>query len=201
MTLPRPDPAADQLLNFWFGQLEDGFADDVHRQRWFMGGDEFDSACRTQFGALQDQAHAGALDHWTSSPRGMLALILLCDQIPRNIFRNDARAFRTDPLALAAAHQGVVAGFDRQLGFDERAFCYLPFEHSENLLHQHTAVGLYTLLRDETPQGKRHLTGNYLQHAHQHRDTIIRFDRFPYRNAALGRTNSAAETQYLASQD
>lgn len=194
------EPAAQALLEFWFGDLIAGFAADGHRQRWFNGGAGFDEECRQQFGDLQDRAYHGELEFWLTNARGRLAFILLCDQIPRNIFRNDARAFRTDALALHAAQQGVAAASDRELSFDERAFFYLPFEHSENLLHQHTAVGLFTLLRDETPAGQRHLTGSYLQHAHQHRDTIIRFGRFPYRNAALGRTSCAAELQYLLAQ-
>jgi len=194
------EPAARALLEFWFGDLKAGFAADDYRNRWFNGGAEFDAQCRLQFGALQDQACAGELTAWLTSVRGMMAFIVLCDQIPRNIFRDDPRAFRTDPLALDAAQQGITAAMDRELGFDERAFFYLPFEHSENLLHQHTSVGLFTQLRDETPAGQRHLTGSYLQHAQQHRDTIIRFRRFPYRNAALNRVSTTAELQYLSAQ-
>ena len=192
------EPAAQSLLEFWFGDLNAGFAAANYRKRWFNGGADFDEQCRRQFAQMQDRAYSGDLAAWLTSARGTLAFILLCDQIPRNIFRDDPRAFRTDPLALHAAQQGVITAADRTLGFDERAFFYLPFEHSENLLHQHTSVGLFTQLRDETPAGPRHLTGSYLQHAQQHRDTILRFRRFPYRNAALRRASSAAELQYLA---
>lgn len=194
------DRQAERLLEFWFGALDNGFADAAHRGRWFAGGDDFDAECAAKFGELAEQVYGNSLDHWFDQPRGMLAYILLCDQLPRNLHRGSERAFRADPLALKAAQHGVLNGLDRGLGCDERAFFYLPFEHSENLLNQHTAVGLYSLLRDETPVEYRHLTGNYLRHAHQHRDTIIRFGRFPYRNAALGRVSSAAELDYLQSQ-
>lgn len=186
-----------RLLKFWFGELSEGFADEAHRQRWFQGGTEFDELCRNTFAGLYEQAAAGELTHWQETARGSLALILLTDQLPRNLFRDDPRAFATDPIALDLAKVLVDAGQDQALAFDERAFCYLPFEHSESLLDQHTAVGLFTALRDSTPQGQRHLTGSYLQHAHQHRDTVLRFGRFPFRNAALGRTSTPTELAYI----
>lgn len=188
---------ARRLLEFWFGELSEGFADEAHRQRWFLGGPEFDVLCRNAFTTLYEQATSGELNHWLDSAHGSLAVILLCDQLPRNIFRNDPRAFATDPIALDIAKTLVNDGHDQRLEFDERAFCYLPLEHSESLLDQHTAVGLFSALRDSTPQGQRHLTGNYLKHAHQHRDTIARFGRFPFRNAVLGRTSTSEELDYI----
>lgn len=187
-----------RLHEFWFGTLHDGFADDAHRQRWFTGGSGFDELCRNEFAALCNQAINGELEHWQTSLNGAMALILLLDQLPRNLFRDDPRAFSGDPAALTLSKRLVSEGADQQLTFDERAFLYLPLEHSENLLDQHTSVGLFTLLRDSTPAGKRHLTGNYLQHAHQHRDQIFRFGRFPGRNAALERSSSEAEQAFLA---
>jgi uncharacterized protein (DUF924 family) len=188
---------AEALLEFWFGQLSDGFADEVHRQRWFSGGSAFDDDCRMRFSSLAARAADGELDDWLDEPRGCLAFILLTDQIPRNIHRGTPMAFATDGPALNAAKTGVSAGLDRRLGYDERCFFYLPFEHSESLIDQHTCVGLFTQLRDETPNGFRHLTGNYLQFAHQHRDIIIRFGRFPHRNAVLGRTSRETELEFL----
>lgn len=195
------DSEAAHLLEFWFGEQQGGFTDAAHRQRWFMGGSEFDAECRRAFAACHEQAQAGKLEHWHQSAAGSLAFIVLCDQIPRNIYRDSALAFSTDSEALVTARQLVDAGSDQNFGFDKRAFLYLPFEHSESLLDQHTSVGLFTALRDQTPQGERHLTGSYLQHAHQHRDTIMRFGRFPHRNAALGRTSTAAELEYLSRSD
>ena len=197
MTGTALNTKARRLLEFWFGELSDGFADEAHRQCWFLGGPDFDELCRDTFASLYQQASAGALMHWQETARGSLALILLCDQLPRNIFRDHAQAFATDPMALNIAKVLVDQGLDQTLEFDERAFCYLPLEHSESLLDQHTAVGLFTALRDSTPSGQRHLTGSYLQHAHQHRDTIVRFGRFPFRNSALGRTSTSAELEYI----
>ena len=196
---PADLPAdALRLHEFWFGTLSDGFADDAHRQRWFSGGAEFDSLCREEFASLCTQAIDAGLQDWQVSLTGCLALILLLDQLPRNLFRDDPRAFSGDPKALSLSKRLIREGADQQLAFDERAFVYLPLEHSEDLLDQHTSVGLFTLLRDATPAGKRHLTGNYLQHAHQHREQIFRFGRFPGRNAALQRRSSDAELAYLA---
>lgn len=186
-----------ELLLFWFGELTDGFADPAHREKWFSGGPAFDDDCRSRFSSLAARATDGDLDHWLTGARSCLAFILLTDQIPRNIHRGTAMAFATDGPALNAARIGVEAGFDRSLSFDERCFFYLPFEHSESLIDQHTCVGLFTQLRDESPDGFRHHTGNYLKFAHQHRDIIARFHRFPHRNGVLDRTSTAAELEYL----
>ena len=192
---------AVHLLEFWFGDQQGGFTDASHRKRWFLSDEDFDAECRRAFAESHEQAEGGQLDHWLESSAGSLAFIVLCDQIPRNIYRNQPRAFSTDPQALAPARRLVDAGADQNFGFDKRAFLYLPFEHSESLLDQHTSVGLFSALRDQTPQGERHLTGNYLQHAHQHRDTIMRFGRFPFRNAALGRPSTAAELEYMEKRE
>lgn len=188
---------AEQVLTFWFGSLADGFADDAHRGLWFGGGTKFDQACEKACASLAVRAADGDLDHWQDAPRSCLAFIILCDQIPRNIHRGRPLAFATDGPALNAARAGVQSGLDRELGFDERCFFYLPFEHSEQLLDQHTCVGLFSQLRDQTPEGFRHHTGDYLRYAHQHRDIIQRFGRFPHRNAILGRTSTPAEAEFL----
>ncbi len=188
---------ASEVLEFWFGEPTGPFADDVHRQQWFNGGPAFDSRCRTRFSSLAARAADGELEQWLETPKTCLAYILLCDQIPRNIHRGTPMAFAADGPALNAARTGVDRGLDRTLGFDERCFFYLPFEHSESIIDQHTCVGLFSQLRDQTPDGFRHLTGNYLQFAHQHRDIIQRFGRFPHRNALLGRTSTPAELEFL----
>jgi uncharacterized protein (DUF924 family) len=189
-----PEP----LLTFWFGSLQEGFADHDHRQAWFTGGRAMDERVRERFADLPEAAAAGTLDAWLDSPRGRLAWIIACDQLPRHLYRGTAQAFAYDRRALAAARVGIEAGVDRELGFDERAFFYLPFEHSESTVDQHTAVGLFTALRDSAPAERRELAGSWLPHAIQHRDLILRFGRFPHRNAVLGRASSAAEHEYLA---
>ena len=187
----------NEVLDYWFGELDGEFADDAHRSMWWTGSVTVDDEVRRRFGSLINAAGAGELDHWLDTPRGRLAYILVCDQFPRHVHRATPQAFANDPLALAAAKVGVETGVDRALRLDHRSFFYLPFEHSESLVDQHTCVGLYTQLRDETPAGQRHLTGAGLRHAHQHRDIINRFGRFPHRNEVLGRTSTAAELAYL----
>lgn len=191
-------PDYEPLLEYWFGPLSEGFADPDHRRRWFNGGKAFDDALRERFGHLIDFVTSGALEPWLGSPRGTIAYVLVCDQLPRNLFRGDARAFATDPLALAAARNTVETGADLQVELEERTFLYMPFEHSEHLTDQHTCVGLFMELRDVTPKGQRELTGGSLRYAQKHRDVIRRFGRFPHRNQVLNRTSTAAEAAYLA---
>jgi uncharacterized protein (DUF924 family) len=197
MAHDRPATPAERLLLFWFGALSDGFADSTHRARWFSGGVEFDNSCRVEFSSLATQAANGDLEHWLDEPRSRLAYVLLCDQIPRNIYRGEALAFATDGAALIAARTGIEAGMDRALAYDERNFCYLPFEHSESLVDQHTSVGLFMNLCDDTPEGFRDRTGSSLRYARQHRNIVQRFGRFPHRNKVLGRKSSAAELAFL----
>lgn len=192
---------AKDLLNFWFGELTDGFADAAHRQRWFESNAVFDNQCNTQFGTWLTEAKAGRLRHWVNEPRSCLAFIVLCDQLPRNIFRGSADAFAWDSLALDAAKHAVEQSFDQTMAFDERAFCYMPFEHSEDLLDQHMAVGLFSLLRDDSPKEHRQLTGGNLRFAQQHRDIILKYGRFPHRNAVLGRNSTQAELEFVAQGD
>lgn len=189
------------VLDFWFGELTDGFADEAYRQRWFAVSEETDRACKDLALPLLDQAKRGELTAWLEQPLSALAFLVLCDQFPRNSFRGEARAFAWDHLALEAARKGIRDGIDRALSFDQRSFFYLPFEHSEDLIDQHTAVGLFTQLRDETPGPHKEKTGNALRYAHIHRDVIIRFGRFPHRNAVLGRTSTEDELAYLKNSD
>ena len=187
------------LLAFWFGELVDGFADASHRKRWFAGGPEFDAELGERFGALIDAALTGRLEAWLDEPRGRLAYVLVTDQLTRNVHRGTANAFAGDALALAAATDAVASGDDTALQVDERCFLYMPFEHSERLLDQHTCVGLFSeLLTNSSANGDARIA-SYLDYAHEHRDIIRRFGRFPHRNALLGRTNTAAEDEFLAS--
>ena len=189
--------SATDVLDYWFGTMDSGFSDEEHRHRWFQGGAAADREITDRFGFLIELATTGQLDRWLDSAEATLAFILICDQFSRQAYRGSPLAFATDPLALEVARSAIEARLDLGLAWDHRAFLYLPFEHSESVVDQHTAVGLFTQLRDATPQGYRHLTGSYLQHAHQHRDIVLRFGRFPHRNAVLGRDSSPAELTYL----
>jgi uncharacterized protein (DUF924 family) len=183
---------------FWFGALTDGFADAQHRTRWFRFDPEFDAEVRTRFGSTIDTALEGGLESWRDEPQGRLAFVVLLDQLTRNAHRGTPRAFAGDGLALAAAREGVARRVDSSLGIDERSFLYLPFEHSEAALDQHTSVGLFTKLRDDSPRGRRRATGRTLRFAVQHRDIVLRFGRFPHRNAVLGRESTTEEMAFLA---
>ncbi len=189
----------DEVLEFWFGQLdENGFSESARQARWFVQDDEFDAEIRRRFQPLIEQAERGGLDQWLEQSRTCLAFAIVTDQFPRNVYRGSSKAFATDTLALSAVKKGIRAGFDKVLTLEERGFFYLPFEHSEDLIDQHTSVGLFTQLRDDTMPGLRHLTGDKLKYAHQHRDIIERFGRFPHRNRVLSRTSSAEEEQFAA---
>ena len=191
-----------EVLAFWFGAGFD--TDDVEatpdesiRTRWFDSSQAFDTDIRARFGATLERLAAGALDHWCDGARGRLAFIIVADQFSRNIHRGAPAAFATDSQALAAAQDGIRLGHDLALTLAERSFMYMPFEHSEAVMDQHTAVGLFTALRDASTGERRQTTGNNLRWAQQHRDIIVRFGRFPHRNAVLGRASTDDETEFL----
>ena len=187
---PR-DPRIDAILEFWFGP-PGGPQDGMARPEWFRKDDAFDAVIRARFGPLLDEAAAGALDAWADDDDGALALLLVCDQFPRNLFRGEARAFALDSRAREVARRLVAEARDRTLSGVRRAFVYLPFEHAESLADQDEAVRLFGLLRDD-PQA-----GGYLEWAIKHREVIARFGRFPHRNDALGRVSTAEEIAFLA---
>jgi uncharacterized protein (DUF924 family) len=156
--------------------------------KWFGGGAAFDHACRERLLDAPQAAARRECDHWVEDAEGALALLLLLDQIPRNIYRGSGHAFATDPLARRHAAAAIAAGHDQAFEPALRAFFYLPFEHSEDIADQEHSLALFTALGD----------GNYLAYAQAHRDAIARFGRFPHRNAALGRDSTAEEQAWLA---
>lgn len=182
---------AARLLGFWFADGPDTF-----RPAWFIKDDAFDAACRDGFGHLVGPARDGALDGWATTPDGALALVLLLDQFPRNLFRGSAKAFASDAHGRAIARRAVLErGFDLALTPTQRAFLYLPFEHGEAMADQDLSVALFEGLRDHPAQAK---PGGTIDYAWRHRQVIQRFGRFPHRNAALGRESTAAELAWLA---
>jgi uncharacterized protein (DUF924 family) len=191
------DPDAQRVLDFWFGALVDGFADAVTRKRWFASDPEFDRECARNFASLVDAAADGNLKEWLSTPRGRLAYVIVTDQFTRQIHRGSLQAYATDAFALAAAKDGVARGDDLELAGDERAFFYLPFEHSESRIDQHAAVGLFTHLVATTSLASRALCEEWLRFAIGHRDIVLRFGRFPHRNATLGREPTDDEVEFL----
>lgn len=190
-----------ELHWFWFGTLDAGFSDSYHRDRWFTVDQDFDAALAQQFGALPEAIRVATSGESLVLPVSStlwLSCILATDQLPRNIWRGTARAFAFDSVALRLARVGIEHGLDQALTLDERGFFYMPFQHSENREDQDTSIELFSNLRDETPSGKRHLTGEYLRSAQTHRQIIMQFGRFPHRNAALGRANTQEEAAYFA---
>jgi uncharacterized protein (DUF924 family) len=181
-----PNTQARQILDFWFAARDDA-GQPAYRDQWFKRDDAFDAQIAQRFGATVERALAGELDGWADNADGVLALVILLDQFPRNLFRGTARAFAGDERALRLAKQAIAQGFDRQLPRYNRMFLYLPFEHSENLADQERSVALFAALDDN----------NVARYAVAHRDIVARFGRFPHRNAALGRPSTPEETEFL----
>ncbi|MFQ5783935.1 MAG: DUF924 family protein [Alphaproteobacteria bacterium] len=181
---------SEQILAFWFGAPGDP---DHGRPRkiWFEKDAALDAEVRRCFLADYKGAAAGALDHWQETPRGALALIVLLDQFPRNMFRDDPRAYASDAKARAVARRAIDAGFDRALPPIERRFLYLPFEHSEDLADQRRSVALFRDLGDKAS----------IEWATRHLEIVERFGRFPHRNAALGRETTPEEAAFLKEPD
>ena len=176
----------ERVLGFWFLPPEITDAN-AARKIWFMTDPEFDREIAERFMADYKKACSGNYDDLGRTAVGSLALVIMLDQFPRNLFRGSARAFITDARARKVADHALANGFDRGLGTWQRMFLYLPFEHSERIVDQECSVGLFTELgHAET-----------LKFAISHRDIIQRFGRFPTRNAAFGRTNTYEEIEFL----
>lgn len=189
----------DELLRFWFGDgLDSTSTAEAQAVLWWGRDPATDELLQERFGAAASAAAAGVLDHWTGSPRGRLALILLLDQLPRAIHRGTPAAFATDAKALETARRGLASAADRLLRPIERVFFYLPFEHSERLADQDLSVALFRGLRDALPEQQRGPFTTFLDFAERHREVIARFGRFPHRNVVLGRVSTAEEIEFLA---
>jgi uncharacterized protein (DUF924 family) len=173
----------DDVLAFWFG---DGMAG-----RWFRSTPAIDASIRARFEPLWREAAAGALDHWLEHADGAVALAIVLDQFPLNMFRGRPEAFSTEARAIAVSHRAIARGLDRYLSPERLAFLYMPLMHSERLDDQDLSVRLFEAAGLE----------ENLRFARHHRDLIRRFGRFPHRNAILGRTSTPEEQAYLASDE
>ena len=178
--MSETSPTAADVVAFWREAGPD---------RWFEKDAAFDAEIRRRFLALHEQAAAGKLSAWEQNAEGALALLILLDQFPRNMFRGDKRTFATDPLARAVTAGALVRGFDSQVPAGLRGFFYLPFEHSEEMADQERGIALYKAAGD----------ADGLKWAEVHADIIRRFGRFPHRNAVLGRTTTPEEQAFLDS--
>lgn len=175
--------SADQIIEFWFS--------DEAKQKWFASTPAFDDALRRRFEPCWQAARDGRLLKWEQTIEGMLALIILLDQIPLNIYRGNAQAYSTEALARDIARRAIDNGYDRSLSDEQRVFLYMPFMHSEHLPDQDRAVALFENagLREN------------LKFARHHRQIIHRFGRFPHRNQALGRVSTKEELAWLDSEE
>jgi len=174
---------AAQVLSFWF--VEHG------KEQWFGGGPEFDAKLAASFAETHLAVAAGEAWTWRETAEGRLAEIVVLDQFSRQIHRGTARAFASDPMALALAQEAVAGGHDAGLDQQQRMFLYLPYMHSESLLVHQEALRLFTALGD----------AEVLKFEHAHLDVLHRFGRYPRRNAALGRASTSAEEAYCASDE
>ncbi|MEM9469674.1 MAG: DUF924 family protein [Pseudomonadota bacterium] len=179
------DSAQQDILNFWFEETEPA--------QWFQTNPDFDQAIIDRFEALYERAALGEFDQWQESAGGVLALCILLDQMPRNMFRNTPQAFATDSKALEFVKVAIPKGLDRSLPVLKRRFLYLPYEHSEDLEDQKSCVALFETIKDEDKLG--------YDYAIRHYEVIEQFGRFPHRNIILGRENTKEEEIYLSRPD
>lgn len=191
------DPRIDEVLDYWFGEIEDGFSKEDRDALWFGHDADTDREIRERFEDLVLAAGHGKLNGWKNTPRGRLALLILLDQFTRNIYRGRKDAFQFDALARAIAVEGLNLKHDQALSWVERRFFYLPFEHSEDLRDQLRCIALFEALRDAGPESRREQMQRSVDYAVKHKDIIERFGRFPHRNEVLGRQSTAEEIAYL----
>ncbi len=186
------------ILDFWFGtESNDTDVAQSQKKLWWSKDEIVDADIRNRFGVLVESAAAGGQQGWATEPRGRLALILLFDQFPRNMYRDTPRAFAHDPLACKLALEGISTGADRSLRAIERVFFYLPLEHSESAELQERCVALFTALAAGVPEVDRETFKGYVDYAVRHRDVVHRFGRFPHRNRILGRDSTPEEIDFL----
>lgn len=172
----------DEVIQFWR---------EAGPEKWFSKDEAFDQTCRDRFLPTYEAAARGDLNEWELTPDGALAVILLLDQFPRNMFRGQRETYKTDPVALMAADRAIERGFDHKVEPLFRRFFYLPFMHSESLGDQERSVALNEALGEE----------DSVKYAHHHHDIVARFGRFPHRNAILGRETTPEEEAFLKESD
>ena len=170
--------SANDVISFW---------QNAGRDKWFNKDDAFDAMVREQFLSTYEAAAAGRLNEWEAMPESALALIIVLDQFPRNMFRGSPQSWATDPMARDVTKRALASGFDKKVPEALQTFFYLPLMHSEKIEDQQQCVELYKALGDE----------NSLKYAEIHEDIIRRFGRFPHRNPLLSRDTTPEEKAFL----
>ena len=186
------------VLDFWLGEnFASGWPSCDMGKQWFGGTTELDQQIADRFSAPVTQALGGGLTDWEGQPLDRLALVILLDQFPRNMYRGKAQAFAGDERAQSLVTDALAQSMDAQLPWVGRMFLYMPLMHAEDLMLQEEGVRCFREMADAVPQDLRVTLASSLRFAEQHRDIIARLGRFPYRNSALGRTNTALEFELL----
>jgi uncharacterized protein (DUF924 family) len=188
--MTHPPPGASAVLAFWF--------DPAHHDKWYATDPVFDAQIREQFAQSIEQAVAGKLTDWAATPSGWLALLIVLDPFPCNLYRNDSRAWAQDVRAQQRVLSGIEEGFDRQLPSIQCVFAYMPLEHAEDMGLQRRSVMLFEALCHDLPPDQRDSYSGFLDYARRHEAVIARFGRFPHRNVVLGRISTPEELAYLA---
>jgi uncharacterized protein (DUF924 family) len=189
---------ATEILDFWFGSLDDnGFAEPGKAKLWF-GGKAADALIAERFGKWVTYALASKLDAWADNAEGLMALVTLLDQFPRNIYRGSRRAFSGDARARDWANLAIANGIDRSMPPAWRLMLYMPLQHAENLSDQNLSVAMYELLLASTPEQCCERVTDSLRWARRHRDIVARYGRFPHRNAVMQRPSTEQERDWLA---
>ena len=190
----------NEILEFWFGDaLRSPEAAEARCALWFGRNDAFDREIRERFAALPRRAALGAFEAWRDGPESTVALLLVLDQFPRNLHRDDRRAFAFDAQAREVALAALDVGFDGRLHPLEASFLYLPLEHAEDLDLQNLCVECFEALVPRAPDGLQELFEEFASYARRHRDVVARFGRFPHRNDPLDRVCTEGERAFLAS--
>jgi uncharacterized protein (DUF924 family) len=189
----------DTILDFWFGSdADDAAVAKKQSELWWSRNKATDDEIRRRFEIYVILAVSEQLKDWLMTPRGRLALIILADQFPRNIYRDTAQAFSCDEQALTWCIEGLEQKVDRELRPIERVFFYLPLEHAEHLVHQDLSVKCFSELAADVPAEQKSVFEDYLNYAIRHRQIIERFGRFPHRNKVLGRESTPEELAFLS---
>lgn len=198
LTIHAETPQPSQILNYWFGQLQ-GPSDFPSGKAplWFKKSDETDQEIRDHFFKAYEKAARGDLAFWAKTPRGRLALVILMDQMSRNMFRGTPQAFATDDQALFLTLSAIAKGEDLKLYPIERAFLYMPLQHSEDPVIQDLSVRKFSDLYNQAPDDIKPMLKSYADYSRAHQEVIDRFGRFPHRNQSLGRPSTPEETEFL----
>lgn len=184
-----PVRAPSDVLEFWFSEQS--------RALWFEKNAAFDEAIRARFEDTVRAAAAGELDHWERTAPGALALVIVLDQFPRNLYRGSARAFAADPRAREVADRAIGRRLDQDIPLAQRHFFFLPFEHSESMADQERSIALFQAWAEAHDGPARDRALEQMRYVHRHAEIVARFGRFPHRNEALGRESTPAEIEFL----